>query len=136
MIGAWSNALTGSLGLMMAASGPDITEAALQRDDTDWWRLCREADQRAQKSETSRRREVGAPQPTIDALMYSLRERGIKALKESDTKRRLAQLSDQQTVEVGARLQRLKPHIAAAWSVEEVKTLFRLRGNLKNGGHR
>jgi hypothetical protein len=159
MTGASSDALAGSLGLMMAASGPDVTEAALQRDDADWWRLCREADQRARQQPPNARLKrlrrllednvslerawtelnqvtEGAPEPTIEALMYLLRSRGVKALEEPDTKRRLAQLSDRQIIEVGERLQRLKPHIARAWTTEDVKILFRLRGNLKNGGHR
>jgi hypothetical protein len=156
MTGASSDALAGSLGLMMAASGPDVTEAALQRDDADWWRLCREADQRARQQPPNARLKrlrrllednvslerawtelnqvtEGAPEPTIEALMYLLRSRGVKALEEPDTKRRLAQLSDRQIIEVGERLQRL---IARAWTTEDVKILFRLRGNLKNGGHR
>jgi hypothetical protein len=59
--------------------------------------------------------------------MYSLRERGTKALEEAPTKRRLSDLSDQQVIEVGDRLQRLKPHIARAWSATEVETLFQAR---------
>ena len=43
----------------------------------------------------------GAPQPTVEALMYSLRERGTKALEEAGTKRRLSELSDKQVIEVG-----------------------------------
>src|SRR5262245_58155082 len=39
--------------------------------------------------ETGRRRD-GAPQPTVEALMYSLRERGAEALQERDTLRRLS----------------------------------------------
>ena len=42
--------------------------------------------------------------------------------------RRLSELSDQQVVEVGDRLQKLKPKIARAWSTEEVKLLLRARG--------
>jgi hypothetical protein len=64
---------------------------------------------------------------TVEALMYSLRERGTKALKEPDTKRRLSELSEQQLIEVGNRLQRLKPEIARSWTREEVETLFKAR---------
>jgi len=71
--------------------------------------------------ETGRRRD-GAPQPTVEALMYSLRERGTKALEEAATKRRLGALSDKQVVEVGNRLQ-----IARAWTRAEVETLFQAR---------
>jgi DNA-binding transcriptional ArsR family regulator len=73
------------------------------------------------------RRRHGAPQPTVEALMFSLRERGVKALEERDTKRRLYELSDQQVIEVGNRLQKLKPEIARKWTREEVNTLFQAR---------
>jgi|GraSoi2013_100cm_1033763.scaffolds.fasta_scaffold56506_2 hypothetical protein len=65
--------------------------------------------------------------------MYSLRERGVKALEEPDTKRRLSQLSDRQLAEVGDRLRRLKPHIARAWTTEEVKLLIRTKDILNDG---
>jgi hypothetical protein len=74
---------------------------------------------------------MSAPQPTVvEALMYSLRSRGTKALEEPATKRRLSELSDDQVIEVGNRLQRLKPHIAPGWSVQEVKMLFQKRTRL------
>jgi hypothetical protein len=73
------------------------------------------------------RRRDGAPQATVEALMWSLRERGTKALEEPDTKRRLSELSDQQVIEVGNRLQRLKPDITRKWTKEEVETLFQAR---------
>jgi hypothetical protein len=73
------------------------------------------------------RRHDGAPQPTVEALMFSLRERGTKALEESGTRRRLSELSDQQVIEGGNRLQRLKPEIARAWSSAEVEILFEAR---------
>ena len=65
-----------------------------------------------------------APRPTVEALMYSLRERGTKAREEASTRRRLSELSDQQVIEVGDRLQTLRPKIARAWSTEEVKLLL------------
>jgi len=73
------------------------------------------------------RRVHGAPQPTVEALMYSLRSRGVKALEESATKRRLSELSNAQVIEVGDRLQKLKPEIARAWSAEEIKVLLQAR---------
>ena len=59
--------------------------------------------------------------------MFSLRERGTKALEEAATKRRLGDLSDQQVIEVGNRLQKMKPEIARAWTAAEVQTLFQAR---------
>jgi hypothetical protein len=70
---------------------------------------------------------VTALQVTVEALMWSLRTRGRKALEEPATKRRLSELSDQQAIEVGNRLQKLKPGIARAWTREEVKVLFQAR---------
>jgi hypothetical protein len=64
---------------------------------------------------------------TVEALMFSLRERGIPALDEPDTRRRLSQLNDSQLLEVAARLQKLKPEIARAWSADEVETLMHVR---------
>ena len=57
--------------------------------------------------------------------MYSLRERGVKALGEPDTRRRLSELSEERLVEVGNRLLRLKPKIARPWSTDEVEQLMR-----------
>jgi hypothetical protein len=65
-----------------------------------------------------------AAQSTVEALMYSLRERGTKALDEPDTKRRIGELSEEQLHEVGGRLQRLKPEIARAWTPDEVRSLL------------
>jgi hypothetical protein len=64
-----------------------------------------------------------AAQSTVEALMFSLRSRGIKALDEPDTQLRISELSEQQLHEVGGRLQRLKPEIARAWSAEDVEQL-------------
>jgi len=73
------------------------------------------------------RRRSGAPRATVEALMFGVRERGTKALEELGTRRRLSELSDQQVIEVGNRLERLKPEIARAWSSAEVEILFEAR---------
>jgi hypothetical protein len=62
---------------------------------------------------------------TVEALMLGLRARGIAALKEAPVRRRLSELSEQQLHEVCARLQRLKPEIAKAWSGDEVRLLIK-----------
>ena len=64
-----------------------------------------------------------APQATVEALMYSLRERGVKALEQPDTKRRLSALDKSQLKEVCRRVQNLKPHIATPWSREQAAAL-------------
>jgi hypothetical protein len=58
---------------------------------------------------------------TVEALMYSLRECGIKELSEPDTQRRISELSEEQLHEVGARLQALK--IVRAWTAEDIERL-------------
>jgi hypothetical protein len=68
---------------------------------------------------------------TVEALMFVLRERGIAALTEPKIQGWLAELGDEQVVEVGARLQKLKPQIARAWSAEEVETLIQCHEELR-----
>jgi hypothetical protein len=60
-------------------------------------------------------------QSVVESLMYSLRERGIKALDEPDTQRRISELSEEQLHDVGARLQALK--IVRAWTAENIEQL-------------
>jgi hypothetical protein len=72
------------------------------------------------------RRRGGAAASTVEALVYSLR-RGLDALAEPDAVRRLTELSDDQLLEVGERLRRLKPEIARAWSADDVAVLMQLR---------
>jgi hypothetical protein len=55
-----------------------------------------------------RRKEFGAAPTTVEALMYSLRERGEAALKEPDCQRRLSELIPDQIIEVHERLDHLR----------------------------
>src|SRR5262249_62180354 len=64
---------------------------------------------------------------TVEALIFGLRERGAKALRETHTRQRLAQLDDHQALEISRRLQRFKPEIAPAWSAGAVEQLLQLR---------
>jgi hypothetical protein len=75
----------------------------------------------AAKSVSEARRRVAAS--TVEALMYSLRSRGVAALAEPDCQRRLSELNDDQVREVSTHLQKLKPEIAQAWSPEELRRL-------------
>jgi hypothetical protein len=68
---------------------------------------------------------------TVEALMLGLRSRGVCALVETDTRRRLAELSDEQLLEVGVRLRRLNPEIAAPWTADQVLILLRSRERCK-----
>jgi hypothetical protein len=54
------------------------------------------------------REQFGAALWTVEALMYSLRERGAAALAEPDTQRRLGELSGNQVREVISRLVKLR----------------------------
>jgi hypothetical protein len=49
-----------------------------------------------------------APETTVDALMFSLRSRGMAALDEPITKKRLSELSKAQAADVIVRLHRLR----------------------------
>ena len=79
-------------------------------------RACREIE--------AHRSKQGAASSTIEALMMGLRERGTAALAEEPVRQRLAQLDQQQVIEVGDRLQMLQSHIAKAWAPEEVRLLL------------
>jgi hypothetical protein len=68
---------------------------------------------------------------TVEALMFGLRERGVAALQEIVVQQRLADLGDDQLIEVAGRLQRLKPEIARAWSDDDIATLFRVGKGLR-----
>jgi hypothetical protein len=58
--------------------------------------------------------------------MYSLRA-GVKALGRRDTIRRLSELSDEQLRDVAVRLQKFQPHIAPAWTANEIAVLIAVR---------
>jgi hypothetical protein len=66
---------------------------------------------------------------TVEALMFSLR-RGPEELARPDTLNRLAQLSEQQLLEVITRLQAFKPEIAPAWSDVDLEALIAVRRRL------
>jgi transposase len=82
---------------------------------------------RAYAEKAAHHTQNGAAVSTVEALMFSLRERGEHALDESENRQRLRQLNDKQIVEVGDRLQQLKPEIARPWTTDEVKRLPRSR---------
>ena len=64
-----------------------------------------------------------APQATVEALVYGLRD-GIDALPtKPESLRRLSELSADQLKEVCARLQNFKPTIARPWTADEVDAL-------------
>lgn|SRR5262249_38349906 len=50
-----------------------------------------------------------AASSTVEALVFELRNYGIRQLKKDDTKRRLFELSDKQLKEVTGRLEKLRP---------------------------
>ncbi|HEY5130851.1 MAG TPA: hypothetical protein VIJ35_26790 [Bradyrhizobium sp.] len=72
----------------------------------------------------------GAAPTTIEAVMYSLRERGTAALIEPDCRRRLSELNEQQILDVAVRLQKLKPEIASAWGAEQIDELLKAKAQL------
>jgi hypothetical protein len=68
-------------------------------------------------------RDERAAASTIEALIYSLRERRTAALAERDTQRRIGELSEAQVRDVGARLRALK--ITTPWSIAEIERLLK-----------
>jgi hypothetical protein len=74
----------------------------------------------------------GAPQATVEALMYSLRD-GIAALKKPANTRRLSELNGLQMRAVVVRLQKFKPEIARAWTRDEVAVVAAARKKLRHG---
>jgi hypothetical protein len=137
------------IALMSAAAGLEASEAAMRRDDADWWHLCREADRKAASRPVDARTYAlgacwpptnapttrpcairSAPEATIDALVYSLR-RGINELTSPDAKRRLSELSEDQLRAVCERLWNFKPEIVPAWTPEEVEALTVIWSELK-----
>ena len=89
---------------------------------------CWAADEMQARKPLDRAHRPGrAASSTVEALMWSLRQRGTAALKEPETRHRLAQLSEAQLIEVADRLQRLKPQIARAWSEQEIDRLIAWR---------
>jgi hypothetical protein len=92
---------------------------------------CRAADAKRAASGDELRLNREAPQATIEALMYGLRE-GIAALRtRPDRLRRLSELSEGQLRVVCKRLVNFKPHIAPGWTEEAVRALVKIW----SGGH-
>jgi len=71
-----------------------------------------------------------AAESTVEALMCTSLRRGPGALANPNTLRRLAELSEQQLLAVMVRLQKFKPHIAPAWTPEQVEALAIVRKKL------
>jgi hypothetical protein len=55
----------------------------------------------------------GAPPTTVEAVMYSLRQRGAAALAEADCRRRLSELTPDQLRQVIVRLDRMRSNYTA-----------------------
>ena len=64
----------------------------------------------------------GAPESTLEALMYSLRF-GIYVLDFADTRERLAKLDANQLDAACARVSRFPSHIGKCWSAKEIALL-------------
>jgi hypothetical protein len=66
--------------------------------------------------------------PTVEALMFALRA-GVNELCQADTLGRLCELNDAQLSDVVIRLQNFQPHIAKAWTANEIAVLIATRNN-------
>jgi hypothetical protein len=67
-----------------------------------------------------------APEWTVEALMYGLRESVAALRRRRDRLRRLSELSEAQLRVVCERLVNFKPHIAPAWTEGEVQALVKI----------
>jgi hypothetical protein len=76
------------------------------------------------KGVESSNRQASAAISTVEGLMYSLRERGTEALNEPDTRRRLAELAEEQMHAVCARLQKLNLG-RGAWTPRDIDQLIK-----------
>ena len=83
-----------------------------------------------ERAYTELNRRDGAAASTVEAFVWSLRERGPSALQEPATRRRLSELNQTQLREVCGRVQKFKPHIARAWSPGEVAALIAIWDNI------
>jgi hypothetical protein len=132
---------------------PENFEMADEYDGSTFGAACRKADAKARTQPVSieikrtrqlleddtsleraysaiNRRKGRVANSTIEALVFSLRD-GVKVLEERDVRRRLSELTDDQFIEVGGRLRRLKPEIAVAWTAADVGALLQLREKLR-----
>jgi hypothetical protein len=92
------------------------------RHDAAWCEAVRAGNERraaAREAPMTTKRAAGT---TIEALMYSLRERGTAALADRDIRYRISQLSEEQLHEVSARCQALKLG-KGPWSADDIGRL-------------
>jgi hypothetical protein len=66
----------------------------------------------------------GAAASTVEALMFGLRDGLVALSKNPDRLRRLSELNAEQLCAVCDRLQNFQPHIAPAWTPNEVQALI------------
>jgi hypothetical protein len=80
-------------------------------------------------AELNQRHRSDAPQATVEALVFSLRD-GIAALGRPATLLRLSELSDAQLREVAVRVQKFKHEIAQPWTPQDVEVLIAARSRV------
>jgi hypothetical protein len=71
---------------------------------------------------------VNAAGTTVETLAFGLRS-GVKGLSAPDSFGRLLELDDRQLSNVVVRLQNFMPHIARAWTPDEIAVLIATRNN-------
>jgi hypothetical protein len=96
-------------------------------------KACRSADQQARGKPLRliAQRSDGAAESTVEALIFGLRE-GIASLAtHPERQRRLSDLSRKQLSELCDRIQKFMPHIAPAWTPDEVQALVNIWGRIR-----
>jgi hypothetical protein len=90
----WPEVLSGAHALLAVAVGAEIAEESRihmlgdRWDSAHFWRLCREADARRPRVRP-RHTERPTPGVTVEAVRQAVRDRGISALNEPNTRERL-----------------------------------------------
>jgi hypothetical protein len=89
--------------------GKNVSTVCYTPDELDRLRKLLDDDVSLERAWHEINKRADAADSTVEALMFSLRERGVAALSEPETRRRLANLSSAQVREVLARLIALRP---------------------------
>jgi hypothetical protein len=74
------------------------------RHDAAWCDACRTADARRRAERAKPRPKPPTPRTTIEAIMYAVRESGVRALEEPDTIERLARCDPAARAEINRRI--------------------------------
>jgi hypothetical protein len=84
----------------------DIIEARMF--ESSFERACRNAEDERRQAASAKPRHRPTPQATVEAILWCVRERGLKALKEPANKERLGRCDGAAVAQIDARISKLK----------------------------